>query len=470
MRFIVFFFVVILVGCGRDLPTSEGNSRELVILARIGTATYSADSPNSLSGFEYDLVQKFAEEQGVTIRIKVAEDDKDLLDRLAHNEAHIAIAWASPIDEPDIRSSLPYFGSHDIIATHEATLPASNQKLLKDKTIHVIAGSRQEMALQDLQQTKQRLKIVPVRNSNDMDLLESVATRRIEAALVSDAAFSIGTNFYPELQESQTVGDEKPIVWWFAPGTSNELIAKANEFIARIKKNGELDRLVDRYFGHVDRLSENDVAIFIERMRSVLPQYRPHFQEAQIRTGIDWRLLAALAYQESRWTPLATSPTGVRGMMMLTEDTADRLGVGNRLDPVQSISAGAQYLSELRDTLPAHIREPDRTWLALAAYNLGMGHLNAARHLAKTQGSDPDSWYAMKKILPLLAKPQYYRRLKSGKGRGGEAVILTENIRVFADILNRFERPYEPLKLKSDKFIWKSFQARPDTGATLAAP
>ena len=98
-----------------------------------------------------------------------------------------------------------------------------------------------------------------------------------------------------------------------------------------------------------------------------------------------------------------------------------------------------------------------------------MGHLNAARYLAKTLGTNPDSWYEMKKILPLIAKPQYYRRLKSGKGRGGEAIIMTENIRVYADILNRFERPYEPLKRKSEKFIWKSFQAHPDTDVTLEA-
>ena len=99
-----------------------------------------------------------------------------------------------------------------------------------------------------------------------------------------------------------------------------------------------------------------------------------------------------------------------------------------------------------------------------------MGHLNGARYLAKTLGADPDSWYEMKRVLPLIAKPQYYRRLKSGKGRGGEAVIMTENIRIYADILNRFEPPYEPMKRKSEKFIWKSFQARPDTDAMLGAP
>jgi membrane-bound lytic murein transglycosylase F len=183
---------------------------------------------------------------------------------------------------------------------------------------------------------------------------------------------------------------------------------------------------------------------FIERARSILPQYRKMFQAAQASTGIDWRLLAALAYQESQWDPLATSPTGVRGMMMLTEDTADHLRVSNRLDANLSIRAGAQYLSDLRDLLPASVKEPDRLWLALAAYNVGMGHLNGARGIAQGLKANPDSWYEMKKVLPLLARPEYYNRLKSGKARGGEAVIMVENIRIYADILNRYEAPHRP--------------------------
>jgi membrane-bound lytic murein transglycosylase F len=128
--------------------------------------------------------------------------------------------------------------------------------------------------------------------------------------------------------------------------------------------------------------------------------------------------------------------------MMLTEETADFLGVGNRLDPAQSIPAGARYLNYLRSQIPASTPEPDRTWQALAAYNIGPGHFAAARRLAARLGVDGDSWPEMKKILPLLARPAYYSHLKSGKARGGEAVILVENIRVFYDILTRYEKPF----------------------------
>jgi membrane-bound lytic murein transglycosylase F len=211
-----------------------------------------------------------------------------------------------------------------------------------------------------------------------------------------------------------------------------------------MRGDGTLARLEDRYFGYLKRLRPPDAAGILQRMQSVLPHYRREFIEAQELTGVDWRLLAALAYQESAWDPLATSPTGVRGIMMLTEDTADELHVDNRLDPRQSILAGARYLADLLEQLPKTVKEHDRWWQALAAYNLGMGHLNGARVIARGLKRDPDSWTDMKRVLPLLTRPEYYVRLKSGRARGGEAVIMVENIRNYYDIISRFEPPYRP--------------------------
>ena len=228
---------------------------------------------------------------------------------------------------------------------------------------------------------------------------------------------------------------------WAFPDSGGALLEKAEAFLERMRREGTLERLVDRYFGHVHRLSADDIERFLEKMHNVLPRYRRHFVDAQEIHGLDWRLLAALAYQESQWDPLATSYTNVRGMMMLTEDTADRLRVADRLDPRQSILAGARYLAELKEQLPPEVAEPDRTWLAMAAYNLGMGHLNGARFIAPLVKRDPASWFEMKQVLPLLAKPEYYSRLKSGAARGGEAVIMTENIRNYYDLLRRFEQP-----------------------------
>ena len=469
MRLTLLIFSVFLFGCKESAQTPIEKPQELIILTRVGVTTYSVDATNGAGGFDHDLVQLFAEELGIKSRLVVAASDADIIHRLKTGKGHLAAAWQTPIDDAELRSSSPYFISYNNLITHEASLPLTGVAQLANRTVYVVAGSRQEKALHEIRRKIPGLIIESKPKRSEIELMEAIATHRIEAALLSSAEFDIGNNFYPELQSALEIGPAQPIVWLFAPNTDPELIAKANDFLLRIEQNGTMDRLKDRYFGHIDRLTQTDILRFISRIETVLPHYRAYFQSAQASTGIDWRILAALAYQESHWDERATSPTGVRGMMMLTADTADRLGVTNRLDPAQSIRAGAQYLSSLYEAMPPDIADPDRLWLAIAAYNLGMGHLNAARHIAKTRQANPGSWYEMKQNLPLLAKAQYYKRLKSGKGRGGEAVIMVENIRVYTDILKRHERPFPSFKTTSKhKAAAKTSSARlDDSGATL---
>ncbi len=432
-----------LLACERPRPLPAYDPGELVVLTRKGPLSYATDEAATTGGFDHDLVQLFARDLGKTVRFIVVGSDAEIAQKLKEGEAHLAAAWLTSPEDPELRSGPIYAESRDVLVTHEASLPIGDIDQLAEMTVHVVAGSRQAAALREIGAGVPGLRIVEEAQHDELDLLENVAGLGLEAALVDHAIFDIGGNYYPELQASQPIGPMRQIGWLFAPGGDPELLIRAEGFFAELQRNGEMARLKDRYFGHVARLTQADSVRFIERVRSVLPKYRAMFQSAQASTGIDWRLLAALAYQESQWNPLATSPTNVRGMMMLTEETADRLGVSNRLNAQESIRAGARYLGDLRDNLPASVKEPDRQWLALAAYNLGMGHMNGARSIAQSMKANPDSWYEMKKVLPLLVKPEYYKRLKSGKARGGEAVIMVENIRVYVDILNRHEGPHQ---------------------------
>ncbi len=285
-------------------------------------------------------------------------------------------------------------------------------------------------------------QFIPLREREEIAAL--LDKGRAHMAIAVAARFDAGANIrWLPLVAAAVPGSRAP-AWAFANRGADDLAGRARAFVERARRDGRLERLIDRHIGHAGRLSEDAVGQFIGKVQSDLPHYRRDFVEAQALSGIDWRLLAALAYQESHWDPLATSWTNVRGMMMLTEDTADRLGVKNRLDARQSILAGARYLAELRDQLPAEVPEPDRLWLAVAAYNLGMGHMNGARFIATLVKRDPDSWYEMKQVLPLLSKPEYHSRLKSGAARGGEAVIMTENVRNYYDILQRHEKADAP--------------------------
>ena len=189
---------------------------------------------------------------------------------------------------------------------------------------------------------------------------------------------------------------------------------------------------------------------FNRNMRKTLPNYQALIQQVADEYQLDWHLLAAIAYQESHWNPLATSPTGVRGMMMLTLPTARELGVENRLDPLQSLRGGARYLKNIKRRLPQRIAEPDLTWFALAAYNIGMGHLEDARVITQRLGANPDVWVDVMAHLPYLQKSKYYKTVRHGFARGTEPVTYVQNIRHYYSILEWQDiaqnRPLPPIK------------------------
>jgi membrane-bound lytic murein transglycosylase F len=313
---------------------------------------------------------------------------------------------------------------------------------LAGKRIEVVRGSSAVEQLELLRRRVPKLKWVEVSESDGETLLARLAEGKVDYVVTEAHTLDIARKFHPNLARAWPIGDPEPIAWAFPRHGDPYIIARAEDFILRLIYDGTLRRMLDRYYGHVGRLDQLDVANYLTAIRTQLRDYRAWFQEAQELTGIDWRLIAALGFQESRWDPAALSPTGVRGLMMLTADTADRMRVANRLDPRQSIIAGARYLLELKEMLPQKVQEPDRTWLALAAYNLGLGHVEDARVLAQRQGLDPNLWVDVKQTLPLLTRYEYYSTVKRGFCRGGEALALTENIRNYYDILATLEPPH----------------------------
>jgi membrane-bound lytic murein transglycosylase F len=246
-------------------------------------------------------------------------------------------------------------------------------------------------------------------------------------------------NYYPNLGVAFAIGEPEKIAWALGKNTDPALLAKANAFFSKIKNNGTLRNLIDRYHGNAKRLNQLDIKTFLVNSNKLLPKYKQLFKQAQEITGIDWRLLAAISYQESHWDTFNTSPTNVRGLMMLTEATADQMGVSDRLDPKQSIPAGAKYISLLVDTIPERIPEPDRTYMALASYNIGYAHVEDARVLAQRLKLNPDSWADVKKTLVMLNNPDYYVNAKYGYCSGGAPVIFVESIRSYHNILLRYQ-------------------------------
>jgi len=423
-----------------------GTTDELVVLVHNGPATRFLGADGKYSGIEQDLIEMFAKDTGTRIRLVERAKYKDILPALRKHLAHFAAAGmaATEARRKAFIFGPAYLSIHTVVAYNTENQRPKNVRELIGKRVVALAGSSgaEQLEAEAMEEPKLAWEEIPATDS--MELLDRLASDEVDYVVTDSNIVELAQNFSPNIGRAFNLGEPETLSWALPKDASPLLMAQIKDFFDRINANGTLRVLLDRYYGHTQRLTQGDVAAFLQRRQLVLPQYRAMFQEAQEETGLDWRLLAALGFQESHWNPLATSPTGVRGLMMLTSETADRMGVSDRLDPRQNIIAGARYLKMLRDTLPERIMEPDRTWLALASYNVGYGHLEDARVLTKRHGLNADSWVDVKKTLPLLTRSDFYSTVKRGFARGGEAVILTENIRNYFDILVRYEESYRP--------------------------
>ena len=449
MRFFPWVAVACLAACGGEqrhetvAPARE--SGELVVLTVQGPTTWFADAAGNPVGLEHDLVQRLADALQLRLRLVFVTSETELIPALEARRGHLAAGLPVPSAAAEARVRLgPAYQTvtQQLIWRADRPRPAGVTDL-RGMRIAVLPDSR---AVDLLAQAKTRtpgLTWEEIAHSGPDDLLKLVADGRYDATVIDSHWFTAARKFYGGLAVAFELGKPAPLAWAFPQAGDEFVYRAAREFFARARKDGSLAQLVERYHSNLRPLDRNDIDTFLARRESLLPRWRPLFVEAQLATGIDWRMIAALAYQESHWEPAATSPTGVRGMMMLTEETAARLGVKNRLDPREDVPAGARYLVLLRDALPPHIPEPDRTWMAVAAYNLGQGSLESARLLAQRQKLNPDSWSDLKKALPLLASAEHSASVPTGFARGGEALAMAENVRQYFDILVRFERGYE---------------------------
>ncbi|MFN3544746.1 MAG: membrane-bound lytic murein transglycosylase MltF [Thiobacillus sp.] len=439
--------LALLVGaCSQPVPPPE-TSGELLVGTRNNPASYFVAHDGEPAGFEHDLLQAFSASQGWTLRWTEKNRPEALFELLDTHEIHLAAAALpqSVVRERHLIAGPVLFETPIHVVYRVSDRQPKSITDLAGKRMAIIIGSGHTPILMREKRRHPELSWSALENVWPEELLAQLRAGKYDAVVINGMDFDPMRSQYPELAVAFDIGEPQKIVWALSPRSSQAFRNALARFIEQARDDGTIRRIYERYFGHVKKLDSSDVLGILQRRPQRLPALRRHFHEAQTLTGIDWRLLAAIGYQESKWDPLATSPTGVRGIMMLTSETADRMGVANRLDPRQSILGGARYLALMKDALPARIPEPDRTWLALAAYNQGQGHMEDARRIAQARGGDPDSWADVKEALPYLGRGTYARVMKYGFARGGEALHFAENIRNYYDILLRLEPAYDPL-------------------------
>jgi len=429
----------LLSGCAdKDALDTIRARGELVVVSRNSPSTYYLDR-NGPAGFEHELTSRLAQDLGVQLRVQPAFSLRGLFRRLRRGEADLAAAGLTLTAQR--AANFPHSISYDSITTQ--VIYRAGQRRPRDirdlpgMNIVALADSSHAAALQSLRDTTlPDLQWRDIREGDTMDLLDMVRRGKAELALIDSNEFKVQQTLYPRLKVAFDLSSEQDMVWYLPPGRDNaRFLARINAFLDSLRRSGALEDIRHAHFGHTEGISRISSHTFTLKMHRELPPYRGLIKRVAAEYQMDWRLLAAIAYQESHWNPKAASPTGVRGMMMLTVATARELGVENRLDTTESLRGGARYFKNMLRRLPASIEEPDRTWMALAAYNIGLGHLEDARVITQNQGANPDLWRDVMERLPLLQKSRHYRNTRYGYARGREAVTYVQNIRQYYSIL-----------------------------------
>lgn len=443
---VILLLASLLCACEKPSTMDKINKHStLHIITRNAPAVYY-EGREGPAGFEYDLAKMFAEDAGLKLDVKVAATRSQILSALDNDYTNIAIASmvASDTRADRYKYSSSYMETTPIVVYRYGSVRPRDISDIIDKRIAVVSDSYHAEELNNLRNENPDLMNALQWEALDVetiDLMKMVQDKEIDYAIITSNELDIHQAYYPRVKKAFEIGEAQQISWYFPASTDHTLINKVNNFLSRIEEDGRLINLKERYFGHLGQLNYVGARTFIRHINSRLPKYEETFKEFAEEQDIDWRLMASMGYQESHWRPRATSPTGVRGLMMLTRITAKEMNIKNRLDPEQSIKGGVRYFSKIRARIPKRIAEPDRSWLALAAYNVGYGHLDDARILTEKAGKDPDKWMDVKEFLPLLQKKKYYKQTRYGYARGNEPVIYVQNIRRYYDVLSWMTQP-----------------------------
>lgn len=440
------FFAISLVGfsfllsCSIDSGSLEEikASGKLVVLTRNAPTTYYFDTDAQATGPEHDMVESFAASIGVQTEYKLFSTTGEILEALEQGQGDLAAAGLSKTNarEKRFRFGPVYQEVADQVVCRKMGNIARKPADLIGLKIVIGEGTSYEESLRLLKESYPNLLWKTDAELNSEQLLEKVWLGEIDCTVADANILSINRRYFPELIVTFDLTGPRPLAW--AVGADRSDLQKALEtWLKEFQAQGEMNEVMERFYGFIEKFDYVDTKAFQTAIRKQYPKFRPIFEEAAKRYDLDPFLLAAHGYQESHWNPRAKSPTGVRGIMMLTLPTARALGIKSRLAPYENIMGGAKYFSKLLGRFDDAVKHPDRSWLALAAYNVGWGHLHDAQQLARRLGKSPYEWSDLKNMLPLLSQKKYYKTLKYGYARGREPVRYVQRIRNYRDILEK---------------------------------
>jgi membrane-bound lytic murein transglycosylase F len=421
---------------GRSLEEIK-KSGKLRVVTRNAPTTYYIDRTGKQAGPEYDLISAFAASISVEPEFIVKQTIDEILKSFENGEADIAAAGLTITEERRKRYLFapPYQEITQQVVTRRDHVQPESISELAGLEIRVIANSSYTERLERLKETSYPGLDWETTSRRDTEqLLHDVWAAKLECTIADSNIVDINRRYYPELIAPINLGRAQEL-GWIIPPKNRKLYYAISRWLTKYKESGRLAHVHEKYYGFFEVFDYVDTSRYIRRIEKRFPKYSDYFRQAAKKHDLPFSLLAAQGYQESHWNASAVSPTGVRGIMMLTLTTAREMGVSNRLDPRQSIFGGAKYLAKLKKSFSKEVTEPDLTWLALAAYNVGRGHVHDAQALARRFGMDPHKWRDIKQVLPMLSEKRYYMDLKHGYARGWEPVRYVQHIREYQHVL-----------------------------------
>ncbi|ENN6347937.1 membrane-bound lytic murein transglycosylase MltF [Providencia rettgeri] len=431
---VIALLATMVIGFNVRWPNTQNSQINKIIsqgelrISAVSSPLIYIDEQKQLRGFDYELAQGFASYLGVKLKITIRPTFEQIFDDLENGDADIAVAGLLYNKDrlAKTKTGPSYLNVTQQLVYRKGTNRPKNFNEITGKLL-VTAGTAHASTLKELAKEYPNLKWEETSKYNTNQILEMVADGEVDYTLEDSIAVALQQRIHPQLAVAFDLLDDHAVTWYMRRSKENSLDAALLDFFNISHESELLARLNEKYFSHVESFDYFDTMAFIKTIDNKLPEYQPLFEKyAQV---IDWKLLAAIAWQESHWDPLATSPTGVRGLMMLTKPTATTMGIADRLDPEESIKGGAAYIAYIMERLPETIEEDDRIWFALSAYNMGYGHMQDVRKLTEMLGGDPNRWLDVKARLPLLTQKKYYSQLTYGYARGHEAYRYVENIR-----------------------------------------
>lgn len=442
--FLFFIFFFALEGCKTNVDPlhNHGNDLDTLKVVTLYGPTSYFDYRGEPLGIDYENVRKFAEEEGMVLEISTVKNIQDLIAKLNTGEAHLAAYPVPSISE--YKSEVIHCGpveiSNQVLVQRNDRNKISDVTDLVGKDIYVEKDSKYYFRLVNLnEELGGGINIIPFENDtiDSEDLMRLVSKGKMPYTVVDSQIASLYKSSFPDLDVSLKLSSDQAASWAVGIGLDS-LAAKIDRWENRTHSSEVVKNIYKRYYdNNLNDVYEANLEYFKKKNLSKgnpVSNFDHLFKKYASTSGYDWKLLAAIAFCESRFNPAVESRFGAYGLMQVMPNTASAVGIDSSSlgNPDSNVLAASRILSKLDKALAGKIEDPnERMKFVIASYNSGLGHIYDSIALAEKNGLDPQKWTGNVSITALMkSRPEYYNDpvVKHGYFRGRETVDFVDHV------------------------------------------